>query len=70
MVAEPFTSQRCHACEGQLEVVLTRLKQREAEAERTQREAASPDVGLSGNRHRDVVGLRPCQAWHAEALAS
>ncbi len=79
MVAEPFTSQRCHACKGQLEVVLTRLKQRKRKPKGL-REAAAPDVCLSGNRRRDVVGVRRCQTcrgacgepkhWHRDANAA
>ena len=79
MVAEPFTSQRCHSCRGQLEEVLTRLKQRKRKPKRL-REAAAPDVRLSGNRRRDVVGVRRCQTcrgacgepkhWHRDANAA
>ena len=51
---------------GQLEVVLTRLKQRKSEATRT-----PVDVHLSGNRHRDVVGVSLSRfVWRVEALAS
>ncbi len=79
MVEEPYTSQRCHSCRGQLEEVLTRLKQRKRKPKRL-REAAAPDVRLSGNRRRDVVGVRRCQTcrgpcgepkyWHRDANAA
>ncbi len=79
MVAEPFTSQRCHSCRGQLEEVLTRLKQRKRKPKRL-REPAPVDARLSGNRRRDVVGVRRCQTcrgpcgepkhWHRDANAA
>ena len=78
-VDEPFTSQRCHSCRGQLQVVFTRLKQKKRKPKRL-REPAAPDVHLSGNRRRDVVGVRRCQTcrgpcgepkhWHRDANAA
>ncbi len=79
LVAEPYTSQRCHSCRGQLETVWTRLKRRKRKPKRL-REPAPDDVHLSGNRRRDVIGVRRCQTcrgpcgepkhWHRDANAA
>ena len=79
LVAEPYTSQRCHSCKEQLETVWTRLKRRKRKPKRL-REPAPDEVPLSGNRRRDVVGVRKCQTcrglcgepkhWHRDANAA
>ncbi len=79
LVAEPYTSQRCDSCRGQFEAVCARLKRRQRKPKRL-REPAPDDVHLSGNRRRDVIGVRRCQTnrstggepkhWHRDANAA